>query len=155
MTNFAQLKRLPGWQNKLEMFLKDARDNSAELTMDWQKRTCGFWVADAIEVMTGVDLAEEYRGRVDSQFGALRLLQEEGFSSLDDLVASRLPEIQPVMAGRGDLLMVPSEDEGALANATALAWPPFYFAVGTNGLVKESIFKADGSLVATRAFKVG
>jgi hypothetical protein len=60
--------------------------------------------------VTGEDLAAAYRGKFTTKGGALRVLKKTGFDSLDDLVASLLPEVHPSQARVGDIATFPMDD---------------------------------------------
>jgi hypothetical protein len=98
-----KLVRLPDWEGRLSEFLYESQIMGVEL--DWEFHNCTSWVCDAIEVMTGVDIYSEYRGESTTSLGAFRMMVKHGFNNLNDIVASKLPEISPVYAQRGDLVM--------------------------------------------------
>lgn len=72
---------------------------------------CTMFAADAIKAMTGVDPAEQYRGTYSDTKGALRLIQ--GAGGIANLVP--FAPIAVVMAGRGDLVMIETEEGESLA----------------------------------------
>jgi hypothetical protein len=56
------LERLPFWDTRLlERFLLERRD----ARFKWGSNDCALFVADAVERMTGVDIAADFRGYVD------------------------------------------------------------------------------------------
>ena len=57
------LTRLPGWQGALDRFLTAHRETRFQYGV-WD---CCLFACDAIEVMTGVDVAAQFRGRYHSR----------------------------------------------------------------------------------------
>lgn len=76
------------------------------------QRDCCLWVADAVEAMTGTDIAAPFRGRYHSRAEAVALCFEyTGQRSLrrflsEALLAQGLTRIPVGLAQRGDLVLV-------------------------------------------------
>lgn len=102
------MKKLSDWRARLAQTIEAKR----RLPIDYGTNDCALFVADCIFAMTGVDLAADIRGRYTSANDAVRLIYELGFEDLADLVASRLPEIDPVFAVNGDVAAIESEPVG-------------------------------------------
>jgi hypothetical protein len=107
------------WQELLhEYFLR--RQNEA---FKWGTMDCCLFACDAILELTGVDLAEDFRGQYDSLLSAVRVMKkfigQEPTSSdeefhLVEAVAEKvaanfgLEEVPVLMAQRGDVLLLDS-----------------------------------------------
>lgn len=139
------LARVPGWRARFEA----AVDEIKHRPFDWAtQHDCGPGLAGRLVLaLTGTDVAAPWRGRYTTRAGAIRAMQESGFATLADLVASLLPEIRPAQARIGDLAAFPMDT-------------PFGHALGVvNGervfVLKENGIGTMGLLQATRAFRVG
>src|SRR5579864_5172264 len=108
------LTRVAHWDTRaLYNFLRErAREPFA-----WGKNDCALFVADAVEAMTGVDIAAEFRGLYQSEEEAFALIRTvtggEGIEAAAAWCAARhnLEEFAyPLGARRGDLVTL--EDAG-------------------------------------------
>jgi len=105
------MKRLEGWEQALvEMTASKLRTPWA-----WGVHDCVIFAADCILAMTGEDLAEDFRGRYDNESEAWATLASIGHNDLGSLVASRLPDIEPRDAGRGDVVLMAGEQGDFIA----------------------------------------
>jgi hypothetical protein len=148
-------RRFANWPERLAAFLESRRVSPKQ----WGVNDCGLFCADAIEAMTGVDMAEELRGH-DSARGSLkglvRYLERRGVwmpkwrehpgSLLCEVARLRFqvfgcPEIQACMAQRGDAvlldvadLMPPEEYIGKPLLHTSRMWTVSLGIIGMAGL---------------------
>ena len=143
------LVRFPDWPERLAAFLESRRESPKK----WGYNDCGMFCADAIEVMTGVDMAEELRS-YDSPCGALKALvaylehrgsplprwREQPDSLLCEVIRLRFqvfgcPPIQPCMAQRGDAVLLNVEGllQETLPGAESLNWTRSLGIMGMNG----------------------
>ena len=99
--------RREDWPERLNDFIEDRR----KAVFCWGQRDCVLFAADAVQAMTGVDHAVEYRGTYDSATGAARLLAKLG--GVENVVP--FASIPVAFAGRGDLVTVDTKDGAALA----------------------------------------
>lgn len=101
-----RLSRRDDWRGRFaEEMEKQRREAFA-----WGTQDCAIGlVAGAIESITGVDLAEQYRGKYDGPFGAVRILRDSGSLTLGDFAAKHLPEIHPSQARIGDIGIVAAD----------------------------------------------
>lgn len=99
--------------------LADHIDRCRAAPFVWGKHDCALFAAGAVKAMTGTDLARGLRGKYRSAGSAAVLIKKHGFGSLGDLVASRLPEVAPAFAMRGDLAII-RDDDGLAALAVVL-----------------------------------
>ncbi|MBD3785629.1 MAG: hypothetical protein IE922_01485 [Sphingomonadales bacterium] len=83
------LTRVDNWRAAFAAEVERLR----RLPFAWGTHDCGVGLAGNLTLaLTGVDVAAPWRGRYTTQAGALRVLRNDGFSTLGDLVASVLPE---------------------------------------------------------------
>lgn len=79
--------------------LSDYVDRVANRRFEWGVNDCLTMVAGAVELLTGTDHAEGYRGKYGSLAEGKRLIG----TSLLRFVGDRLPSIEPVRAVDGDV----------------------------------------------------
>ena len=109
------LTRLDDWRARLAAEM----DRQRRDPFTWGKHDCAIgFAAGIVEALTGVDMAQGYRGKYASPRGALKLLKDEGADSLHAFVAARLPEVHPAFANVGDLGLVASD--GPLGEALCM-----------------------------------
>lgn len=72
----------------------------------WGSHDCAMFAADCVRAITGLDLAEEFRGQYADEPGAMRVLASLGCADVGDLASRYLPEIDAPMAQRGDVVMI-------------------------------------------------
>lgn len=102
------IARRVDWRRRLNALLEDRRHAPATAT-----NNCGFFAADAIEAMTGVDLAMPFRGQsYETLAEAVAALQSQGFVDICAFAAAHLKECHPSRARTGDLMAFPSEQTG-------------------------------------------
>lgn len=99
----SELVRLPDWRRRYEAIIDEIKARP----FAWGEHDCGPGLAGRLVLaMTGVDLSAQYAGRYHDALSAARLIQELGFASLGDLVASMLPKIHPSQARLGDVAAI-------------------------------------------------
>jgi hypothetical protein len=120
----------------------------------WGTNDCAIFAADAIQSITGVDIAEDFRGLYTTERGAMKAIKKvAGGSTIADAAAycaekHGLVEHQyPLMAKRGDLVIIKNRDGKEIAGVIGLNGHPL--SPGDNGLVQFSI------LDVTRAWSLG
>ena len=102
------LTRLPGWQSALDRFLAAQRETRFQYGV-WD---CCLFACDAIEVMTGVDVAAQFRGRYQSRTQALRAIRGYSGEASVRAVAERvteayaMPQVHILRARRGDVVLI-------------------------------------------------
>lgn len=94
------MERLPDWQPRLTVWLRDSRKKPFEQGT-WD---CGVFAAGAIEAMTGVDVIAEVRGKYSTTKGAMKLLKRLGYKDHVALFASVCPKIPLLSSRAGDLV---------------------------------------------------
>jgi hypothetical protein len=102
------LIRRPTWPSLLQSYLDQCRQRPfAYGTWD-----CALFVADAIQSMTGTDLASFFRSRYTCRREAVAAIAKYcGNTSIQSVAVAiaqehRMPEIDIRMAGRGDMLLI-------------------------------------------------
>lgn len=100
------MKRLDQWPEALNALVQ-SRQNAPFV---WGTHDCCLFACDAVQAITGVDLAENIRGHYSSKVGAARMIKRMGgtVETLAERVcaAFQLPEIPLPKAGRGCLLLL-------------------------------------------------
>lgn len=100
--------RFPDWPARLEKYLFA----SLKANFKYGSFDCALFAANCIEAMTGVDLAASLRGKYDSRTAAKRAIEARVGRGSVALIAEALaaqhemPEIKPVYAGRGDMVLL-------------------------------------------------
>lgn len=93
--------RVHNWPIKLALAISEARTKEFK----YGDFDCMLFAADIVKAMTGVDYAERFRGRYDSEKGAYEIIEEYG-TPVDLLTAViGSPPIHPAQAMRGDVVL--------------------------------------------------
>lgn len=135
------MKRFRDWEQRLSFACMAV----TERPHAWGTHDCALYAADCVLAMTGVDLAEDYRGRYTTPVGAARMLKRAGVDNLGDFAAQMLPEIDIRAAGRGDLLIC----DGPEGEFFAIKIGHMCVGPSATGVLHVPVRQA------TRAFKVG
>lgn len=143
--------RVRGW----EIALARVIEHHAQTAFAWGASDCLTMVGDAAAALTGFDPMAQFRGRYSSGAGAARVLKAEGYASVADAIASRLVEVAPAMARRGDCGVIETVVRGKTVLAAVVV-------TGAEVVGKSSPGKAGGTGLAilsrdrlVRAFRVG
>lgn len=138
------IKRRGDWHSRFNTFI----DSVKRQPFDWATNNCGeHFVAGAVMAMTGEDIAGPWRGRYASAVGIVRIMKNDGFASLGDMVASVLPEIHPSRAKLGDVAALP--DDGPLGHTLGIVNGEIVLVMGEKSMGAVPISRA------TRVFAVG
>lgn len=111
----------------------------------WGANDCATFAADAIEAITGVDVAEDFRDKYNTKLGAFKTIKKvTGGSTVVDAAAycavkhGMKEHDYPLMAKRGDLVIVRNNAGEEIAGIVGLngrhVWVP-----SNEGLVQISI----------------
>lgn len=105
------LRRLPGWEARLEAMLRAAEGRP----FSWGECDCCLLAADAVQALTGHDYAADWRGLYRSRKEAsVRLVAVYGTADLAILATEMLgAEIPLGQARRGDIAAVPVRGQRA------------------------------------------
>jgi hypothetical protein len=104
------IRRTHDWRGRLTAWLS----TKARAPFAYGEHDCALFAAGAIEAMTGVDPAAEWRGRYSTWRGGLRVLRAAGINDQVAAVAALLTEIPPSFAAAGDIAVVAGEGGPAL-----------------------------------------
>jgi hypothetical protein len=111
----------------------------------WGSNDCALFAADAVEAITGVDIAEDFRGKYTTKLGAIKAIKEiTGGSTVEDAAVycaekHGLKEHEyPLLAKRGDLVIVRNNLGEKVAGIVGLNGRHVYVP-GDDGLVQFSI----------------
>jgi len=106
----------------------------------WGGNDCCLFAADAVQAITGVDIAADFRGRYTDEKSALAAIKAvTGGSTVEDAAIycankAGMPELpHPLFAHRGDLVLL--ENEGRLI-AGIIGLHGFPMSIGEKGLMK-------------------
>lgn len=120
-------KRHDGWRIALMQYLGEC----ARTPLQFGTHDCAIFAAGAVQAMTGVDFAAEYRGTYATLREGLRHLQADGFADHIALARDRLPAIAVAEAMPGDLAVIPVDPLPALG---VVQGPSVYVLGATGGL---------------------
>lgn len=136
------MTRVSGWEQAL------VRCTIAKMREPWRWgwHDCAIFAADCILAVTGDDMAEEFRGKYETESEAWHFLASLGYEDLGQLASARLPEIKPRDAGRGDVVLAKGElgDFLAICDGPTIIGP-----VAPRGIRHSPIN------IALRAWRVG
>ncbi len=102
------LSKRSDWRNRLNAYVEAQRRGG----FAFGARDCALFVAGAVEAMTGIDYAAEYRGRYNTLQGGLHRVRASGYLDHIDMVASLFKEIPRMQAKVGDIAVIDGEDGG-------------------------------------------
>ncbi len=81
-------RKAEGWQARLAAYLNDC----SRRPLVYGQHDCALFAAGAVQAMTGLDLAADWRGRYATLRGGLRVLRAQGYADQVALAAAHLPE---------------------------------------------------------------
>lgn len=152
--------RLDDWTSRWAGFIKDSLDLRHDLVLDWDVINCTQFGGQGIEAITGHNPYEEggWQEKFTTSKDAVVAIKAEGFTTLDDLIASLFPEIPLAFTWPGDVVLIKAipwgeasaNERKTMPHGVALADPPFYYAVTEQGLGRGDL-RAEG----IRAFAIG
>jgi hypothetical protein len=110
--------RTDHWEIKLDQYL----DEKFDTPFEWGTHDCALFAANWIELLTGVDVAGEYRGKYDSELGAYKLIRKvTGGSTPADCMTRACTEFDFIeehpsvlYAQRGDIVSLEQDDRVSL-----------------------------------------
>lgn len=118
----------------------------------WGYHDCALAVCDAIQAMTGIDPARDFRGRYATREEAAAALLRWGYPDLEEAAASLafqygFREIRPKLAQRGDIVMWDDPEVGSALGIVSLD-PRIAVFAGPRGLGRVPVW------MCTRAWRV-
>lgn len=117
MTARPILRRLD-WRPRLTAYLGAVR--SVSFGYGEGQLDCALFAAGAVEAMTGVDLADGWRGYRSGADG-VRRLRDRGFDGMPGLLAHHCAACPPLLARPGDLVLLPRGAVGVCQGRLAYA----------------------------------
>lgn len=111
------MQRLPNWQSALDAFVR----SHAREPFQYGSWDCCLFVCDAIQVMTGVDVAEPFRGKYSSRKEASAAVKKFAGSASVRAAVEKVTEvngmkaIEPAFLQRGDVALVKRARDYSLA----------------------------------------
>jgi hypothetical protein len=104
------MRRITGWEKKLDEAIATAENRRFK----WGTFDCALFVCDCVLAMTGVDLAQDFRGTYQTGKEALKVIKAFAGSSLEALAvkiaeANGISEIPVSFASRGDVVLIKQE----------------------------------------------
>lgn len=103
------LTRLHDWPERLNEFIAVSREKE----FSYGSLDCALFVCDAVQVMTGTDLALAYRGKYHDQDSAEQILQNKNLLRIALDVAKQHDMLQyerPAVSPRGSVLLLHKPD---------------------------------------------
>lgn len=101
--------RLENWPVLLSGFI----ERSLQAPFIWGERDCCLFAANAVREITGVDYAQELRGRYKTARKAQELLKASG-GVTGIMERTALEEVTPLLAQRGDVVLIETDQGSAL-----------------------------------------
>ncbi|KZN39851.1 DUF6950 family protein [Pseudoalteromonas luteoviolacea] len=98
-------------QSARPLALQRYLDACEDKVFNWGTFDCCLFVADWLNVVNGVDVAADFRGRYKTAIGAKRRLTRLGFSDIQSVFKHHLKPIEIAYAQRGDIALVEFEGE--------------------------------------------
>lgn len=118
------LMRFEDWPTRLDAFLESRKQTA----FAWGEHDCCLFACDAIQTITGVDLAADYRGKYSTAKEALDLMGEEDIGDMMTRIGAQhgVVEVPVAYAQRGDAVLVEHEHEalGIVALSGVDVWVP-------------------------------
>lgn len=105
--------RKQNWETAFSDFIEECRDRPFKRG----DHDCALFVANCIEVITGVDHGKEFRIPYKNRREAIALLKKKGYGNLEDVATTKLGEPYKSIgfARRGDVVSVKCPEGLALA----------------------------------------
>ena len=118
------MNRVEDWPERLLALIDERRT----ATFKWGAQDCCAFPADAVLAMTGVDPMAALRGRYNSARSAAVLMEKVG--GIAAFLDALLPQVPPLLARRGDVVMFDADDGPVLGIACGVTAA----AAGPNGV---------------------
>lgn len=96
------MKRQPDWRSKLGTYLNSVMEKPFNKT----DHNCALFVADTTLAMTGIDLAEPYRGKFKTYKQGLEIMRENGYDDPYDMIEKQFTKIPVDVAKVGDIVLI-------------------------------------------------
>ncbi|EOX1508527.1 hypothetical protein ACPD0N_003194 [Vibrio cholerae] len=116
--------RKKNWIASLAAVIASAREKAFE----WGQHDCCLFASDCAIAVCGVDPAEAYRGRYQTEIGAKRALTRQ-HGSIEAAFDACFVRISPPLAQRGDIVLIKSE----MGMAAGVVWTTGIWSVSPQG----------------------
>lgn len=132
------------WRTRYNIIIDQLRNHN----FDWATQDdCLIGLtAPVLQAIHEREFFTKYVGRYTSAIGAVKVMKNDGFDNLADLVASELEEIHPSECMLGDVVAIPSADKFGFSIGICngdRAFVKHEFGLGTRSMIE-----------VTRAFRV-
>lgn len=115
------------WQSDLMAFV-ESRESEPFV---WGKQDCALFAADAVQVMTGIDFAAEFRGKYKTETGARKQLAKLAGGGLEQALDAKLERVENAFVQRGDVVLF----DGDLGPTLGIYFNGGVFSAGPDGAV--------------------
>jgi hypothetical protein len=111
------LTRRPNWQRLLDLYLRSQQHTKFR----YGSHDCCLFACDAVQEMTGTDIAAPFRGQYESRDEAYRAIKAYAGRASVEAIGERIaaehgmPEANPLNAQRGDVILVDRPRDFSLA----------------------------------------
>lgn len=111
------LHRKPTWQILLDLYLR----SRSRAKFRYGSNDCCLFACDAVQEMTGTDIAAAFRGKYASRDEAYRAIQRYAGKPSVEAIAEKIaeehgmPEANPLNAQRGDVVLITRPRDYSLA----------------------------------------
>lgn len=109
-----KLTRIKDWDRRLAA----VTTRHIKTPSQWGESDCILKVADAVEAVTGNDLARTMRGKYHTELGAAKLLKKRKCDNVEQLLDKYFEPVGRLMAQRGDVVAVDQGDAIAAGYVT-------------------------------------
>lgn len=138
------MKRYENWPELLDDFLRERRESAFK----WGENDCALFVADAVQIMTGFDIAAGLRGAYKTEGDLIALFGDDVMKRFETIFENHLADyVDPIevsRAQRGDIVMW----KGEIFSSLGICYGYHSFFTGPAGVV------AMPTLDSVRAWKV-
>lgn len=126
------LPRRADWPSALCLYIQRRKSTP----FAWGSNDCLLFASGAVESMTGVDLAADYRGAYSTARGALRHMRAQGMADLRALCdAHLLARVPNEFAARGDVVAAPGQESIVGGLGLGIVFGGYVWMPGPDGAV--------------------
>ena len=110
------MNRFQDWPLRLEAYLSFVSEDA----FAWGSNDCALFACNVARELTGVDLAEKFRGKYHTKAGAYAALKKFSGGGLESIATKMaaehgMKEVPPLMAQRGDIVLLETTQGPTLA----------------------------------------